>query len=230
MAQSDTYVLVSGAFCGGWTWREIADRLSALGHRVLAPSLTGLADRSHLLSPAINLSTHVTDIANLIKWEELSNIVLVGASYGGAVITGVAEKVPPGAIKSVVYMDAMYLEDGKSCADTFPEAFAALPADDALGVPDLPAGAPNDPAVKRFFRLITPHPTGTFVERLKLTGAIERIPIKTYVFATKNTMAPIFGGIAAKVKANPSWRYVEVPSDHMIPARETIEILLAAAN
>ncbi|MEC7514519.1 MAG: alpha/beta fold hydrolase, partial [Pseudomonadota bacterium] len=88
-----TFVLVHGAWHGGWCWGRVAKLLRAEGHDVYTPTLTGLADRSHLMAPTINLSTHVRDITNLITWEGLSDVVLVGHSYGGMVIAGVAEAV-----------------------------------------------------------------------------------------------------------------------------------------
>jgi len=82
---------VHGAWRGGWIWRRVADLLTARGHRVFAPTLTGLGERSHLLSPAVNLTTHIMDVVNLALWEDLDGFVLCGHSYGGAVVTGVAE-------------------------------------------------------------------------------------------------------------------------------------------
>ena len=89
-----TFVLVHGAWHGGWCWRRVSDRLEKKGHKVFTPTMSGLGERSHLLDAKINLATHVTDIVNVIKWESLNDIVLVGHSYGGAVVSGVAEQVP----------------------------------------------------------------------------------------------------------------------------------------
>src|SRR5512135_1409802 len=89
-----TYVLIHGAFHGGWCWKRVTSRLIAAGHDVYAPTLTGLGERSHLISPAIGLDTHVQDISSLLEYEDLRNVVLVGHSYGGMVISGVAEKLP----------------------------------------------------------------------------------------------------------------------------------------
>jgi pimeloyl-ACP methyl ester carboxylesterase len=89
-----TFVFVSGAFCGGWIWRRVTDRLEQGGHKVLAPSLTGLAERSHLLSKDVNLETHIADVVNLIKWESLENVCLVAWSYAGFVGAGALEKFP----------------------------------------------------------------------------------------------------------------------------------------
>jgi len=87
-----TFVLVHGAWHGGWCWRRVADLLAAKGHKVFAPTLTGLGERSHLLAKGINVSTHITDVVNLFKWERLTDAVLCGHSYAGFVISGVAEQ------------------------------------------------------------------------------------------------------------------------------------------
>src|SRR5436190_22734771 len=100
---STPFVLVHGAWHGGWCWRRVADLLTADGHRVLTPTLTGLGERSHLLSPGISLDTHIADVVNVAKWERLDKIVLVGHSYGGIVISGVAEKISA-AISSIVFL------------------------------------------------------------------------------------------------------------------------------
>ena len=86
--EAKTFVLVHGAWHGGWCWRRVADRLEQRGHRVFTPTLTGLGERSHLLSPAIDLDTHITDVVNLVRFEDLRDIVLVGHSYAGFVVSG----------------------------------------------------------------------------------------------------------------------------------------------
>src|ERR1700730_4143197 len=104
-ASPKTFVLVHGAWHGGWCWRRVSDLLEKKGHKVFAPTMTGLGERSHLIGGKIDLATHVTDIVNVIKWENLSDVVLVGHSYGGVVISGVAEQMRE-AIGSVVFFDA----------------------------------------------------------------------------------------------------------------------------
>jgi pimeloyl-ACP methyl ester carboxylesterase len=89
-----TYVLVHGAWHGSWCWKRVRKALQAQGHEVFTPTLTGVAERKHLLSPQINLDTHIDDVVNLIQWEELSDVVLCGHSYGGPVISGVADRIP----------------------------------------------------------------------------------------------------------------------------------------
>jgi pimeloyl-ACP methyl ester carboxylesterase len=235
MAQSHTYVLVHGAWAGGWIWRDMADRLRALGHRVYTPTLTGLGERSHLVSPQINLTTHALDVANLIKWEELSDIVLVGHSYGGMVISGVAEKVPAGAIRSIVYLDAFLPNDGQSLADLAAPPGEAQPVPLQLNPVPFPGmGRTGDPHLEK---LVTPHPLGCFTEKLVLTGARERIPIKTYVQATGQMPGgpPVspFTRMAETVASNPAWRLEKLACGHntMIDLpQETLDVFLRAAD
>lgn len=110
-----TFVLVHGAWHGRWCWRRVSDLLEKKGHKVFAPTMTGLGERSHLIGGKIDLATHVTDIVNVVKWENLNDIVLVGHSYGGAVISGVAEQIRE-AIGSIVFLDAFLPESGDSLA------------------------------------------------------------------------------------------------------------------
>ena len=100
-----TYVLVHGAFLGGWCWRDVAARLRAAGHDVFAPTLTGLGERYHLATPDTDLETNVQDIIGVIDWEDLNDIVLVGHSYAGMVVGGVAGRHGD-RIKSIIYLDA----------------------------------------------------------------------------------------------------------------------------
>ena len=137
-----TFVLVHGAWHGGWCWVRVADRLQAQGHSVYRPTLTGLGERAHLMRADVNLSTHVADIVNAFKYEQLADVVLCGHSYGGFVISGVAEQCAP-AIASIVFLDAFVPNDGESMlAITGPavrETIQAALRAGALGVPPRPA-------------------------------------------------------------------------------------------
>ena len=116
-----TFVLVHGAWRGGWCWRRVADLLGARGHKVFAPTLTGLAERSHLFQAGtdIGLGTHVADVAGLFHWEGLSDVVLCGHSYGGMVVSAVAERLAasPAAIRALVLLDAFVPADGEALLD-----------------------------------------------------------------------------------------------------------------
>lgn len=224
-----TYVLVHGAWAGGWIWRDMADRLRALGHRVFTPTLTGLGDRSHLISPQINLTTHVLDVANLIKWEELSDIVLIGHSYGGMVISGVTEEAPQGTIRSIVYLDAFLPNNGESLSDLAGSP-NALPVDMQQDPVPFPGrGGTGDP---RLERLLTPHPLRTLTQKLELTGARGRIPRKTYVLATGRPQPSPFSVLSERIAGDPTWRLEKLACGHntMIEMpEETLQIFLRAA-
>jgi pimeloyl-ACP methyl ester carboxylesterase len=119
-----TFLFVPGAWLGGWCWRNVAASLRASGHTVLCPTLTGLGERAHLLSPEIDLETHVSDIVGLFHYRDLSGVILVGHSYGGTVITAVAERMPE-RIARLVYLDASVPRDGESNNDVIGPTMAA---------------------------------------------------------------------------------------------------------
>jgi pimeloyl-ACP methyl ester carboxylesterase len=119
------YVLVHGAWYGAWSWSRVQDLLADEGHRVFTPTLTGLADRSHLLSPDVGLETHIADVANLFTWHDLSDVVLVGHSYGGVVVRHVADRMPK-RIRSLIYLDAFVPEDGKALVHYLPDSGQGL--------------------------------------------------------------------------------------------------------
>src|SRR5262249_4848503 len=137
-----SFVLVHGAWHGGWCWRRVADRLQARGHKVFAPTMTGLGERSHLLDGRINLATHVTDIVNVIEWEGLDEVVLVGHSYCGVVSSGAAEEVGD-AVGALVFLDAFVPESGDSLAENSSqpvrEAIAAAVKNGELALKPVPA-------------------------------------------------------------------------------------------
>src|SRR5271156_6717541 len=183
------FVLVHGAWIGGFCWRPNAQALRKAGHEVYTPTMTGLGERSHLMSPSINLDTHITDIVSVIKHEELSDVVLVGHSYGGMVITGVADMLPD-KITSLVYLDAFVPENGQSLLNLVPPGGTPpAPASEYTLAP-LPAAVFGaNPEVAAFVDVCTsPRPTACFVQPIKLTGGIDRIGRKTYIYC--NVPAP----------------------------------------
>ena len=162
---------------GGWCYHKVAARLRARGHNVFTPSLTGQGERSHLISGNINLSLHIEDILAVFRCENLSDVVLAGHSYGGMVITGVADRVAE-RIRALVYLDAFVPEDGQSLFDINVPAntqrfLANAGAIGGLAVPAPPAAFFNVNAddAARVDALATPHPLGCFTEKIKLTGA-----------------------------------------------------------
>ena len=140
------FVLIHGTGCGGWVWQKVAPRLRAGGHEVYTPTLTGIGDRSHLLTSGVDLMTHITDVVNLLSYEDLSEVVLVGHSYAGMVITGVAARMPQ-RLKLLVYFDAYLPDEGQCERDLWPPQMRAeIEADEAAGrglrPPPSPAFAP----------------------------------------------------------------------------------------
>lgn len=233
---SHTFVLVHGAWHGGWCWRRVADRLRLDGHAVFTPTLTGLGERSHLLWPGIDLATHVTDIVSVMRWERLSEVVLCGHSYGGFVISGVAEQMAP-AIRSIVFLDAFLPVNGDTIQKVTGPAIqdavrAALQRRD-LGVPPRSAETFGVNEADRAWvdSLCVPQPIGTFTSPIVLDGARENIARKTYIRA-KGYHNPAFDRALSAVQSDPSWRCYEVDCGHDVmvdmPDRLT-ELLLQAA-
>jgi pimeloyl-ACP methyl ester carboxylesterase len=228
-----TFVLVHGAWHGGWCWPRVADRLRTHGHIVFTPTLTGLGERAHLLHPGINLTLHVADVVGVIKYEQLTDIVLVGHSYGGCVISGVAEAMPD-AIRSIVFLDAFIPDNGEAMLDLVQPAVeevirAALArGDTTVPVRDAAAFRVNEKDRAWVDSLSRPQPMGTMTEKIRLTGARERIAKKTYIRASGYPNVS-FDKAYARTKADRSWRTFEVPCGHdvMIDAPDRLtEILL----
>jgi pimeloyl-ACP methyl ester carboxylesterase len=233
---SKTFVLVHGAWHGGWAWQRVAERLRARGHIVFAPTLTGLGERAHLLRPGIDLSLHTADVLGVIKYEQLKDLVLVGHSYGGCVISGVAE-VMPDAIVSIVFLDAFIPDNDDATLDlvqpAVQEVIRAALARGEMTVPvrDAAAFCVNEKDRAWVDSFAGPQPIGTMTEKMKLVGARERIPKKTYIRALGYPNVS-FEKAYARVKADPTWRTYEVPCGHDVmidePDRLT-EILLEVA-
>ena len=172
------HLLVHGAWAGGWAWSRLADRLIRKGHRVHVPTLTGLGERSHLASFDVNLSPHVQDIVNEILWKASSEVVLVGASYGGMVITGAAERIGE-RIAAMCYVDAFIPADGQSFADIT----GWHPTDKMTAPPEMPRdGFATEADYAWVVRRSPTQPSATLTERLKVTGtgAYQRVPKSVY--------------------------------------------------
>jgi pimeloyl-ACP methyl ester carboxylesterase len=230
-----TFVLVHGAWHGGWCWRRVADRLRRNGHIVFTPTLTGLGERSHLMRPDIDLDTHIADVLNVIKWERLNDVVLCGHSYGGFIISGVAEQIAA-AIRSIVFLDAFFPSDGDTVQHLTGHAVqdavrAALRQGDT-GVPPRSAAAFDVNEADRDWvdSLCVPQPIATFTSAIGLTGAREQIARKTYIRA-KGYNSPAFDRAFATVQSDPSWRCCQMPCGHdaMVDMPDRLSELLVAA-
>ena len=215
---ANTYVLIHGAWHGGWCWQRVADRLRTRGHAVFTPTLTGLGERAHLLHPDIDLSLHVADVLGAIRCERLSDIVLVGHSYGGCVISGVAEAVA-NKIRSIVFLDAFIPNNGESLFDvvqpTVKEVIQGVldRGETIVPVRDAAAFKVNEKDRAWVDSLATPQPIRTMTEKIKLMGARDRIAKKIYIRASGYPNVS-FDKAYARVKADRGWRTYEVPCGH----------------
>jgi pimeloyl-ACP methyl ester carboxylesterase len=184
-----TYVLVHGGWQGGWSYGRVARLLRTGGHDVYTPTLTGLGERSHLARRQVNLDTHITDVANTILWEDLVDVVLVGHSYGGMVITGVADQLPK-RIKTLVYLDALVPQNGSTLFTLRPEYLERFVSQLGAGQGALvapPAASAFDTASPADWAWMdsktTPHPFACFSQSIRLTGRFSEIPRRVYIYA-----------------------------------------------
>ena len=204
---SRTFVLVHGAWHGGWCWNKLTPLLTSAGHRVHTPTLTGLGDRSHLLTPEIGLDTHIKDISALFHYEDVHDAILVGHSYGGMVVAGVAPSVVA-RLAGVIYLDAFLPDDGKALADYVtlrpPEGLWRLPP------PGKPPrfGVSNPADVTWMEARLTDQPLKTMTQAVSIAADISaRVP-HTFVLCTK---APQFVAAAERAKQR-GFRYRELLS------------------
>jgi len=172
-----TYVIVHGAWGGGWDWRHVADLLAADGNTVYRPTLSGLGEHVNLSNTNLDLDTHIQDIVNVILWENLHDVVLVGHSYGGMVITGVADRMPD-RIKCLVYVDALLPENGE-CVNAIIPPKLKQPVENGFVIPTWVKDNPPPPHD-------VPQPAESFSEPINLTNQIvaEKLPA-TYILCVE---------------------------------------------
>ncbi|MGX9791558.1 alpha/beta fold hydrolase [Mycobacterium sp. MMS18-G62] len=192
-----TYVLVPGACHGPWCFDDLADALRLHGHRVVPVALTGVAERAHLLHAGVNLETHIADALAEMAVHDVSGAVLVGHSYGGMVITGIADRVAH-QVDSLVYLDAFVPRDGESCwtltTDEQREWYTSVD-DTGYGVPPLPF----------FDSRATAHPLASLMQPVRLTGDLSEFRRRVYVYAAKWDGKSPFATTFARVSRDPSW-------------------------
>jgi pimeloyl-ACP methyl ester carboxylesterase len=243
MAQDSpaTFVLVPGQWTGAFVWHTVAPLLREAGHNAYAMTCTGLGDRVHLASPTIDLDTHITDVVNAIEYEDLHDVILVGHSYSGMIITGVAERVPE-RLAQLVYLDASVPIDGQNSydADFIDEdaKMEAIAADIAGGMeagmpgfrtvsPDIVEwirGSLKDPAVADWvLSKLTPQPLLTFLQPVRLGNpAAAALPRVFVLFTADKDLAadPQMDPnvlAAERVRSDPNWRVVELADNHLAP-------------
>jgi pimeloyl-ACP methyl ester carboxylesterase len=206
-----TFVLVPGTYHGGWWYCPVAEELRRQGHTVHALTLTGVGERNHLLTPSVNLDTHIEDVVWALDCEEITDAVLVGHSYGGMPITGAADRRPE-RISALVYLDSFVPRDGESELDILPADWKQNTLEAAAG--DGFAMVPPEFLAAKDSR-ITTHPLATKVQRLRLTGAHEQVARRAYLHLSGFENSP-FLATYERLRLDPSWTVKSLPVGHDI--------------
>lgn len=212
-----TFLVCHGAWSAGWAWKKMHPLMQAAGHRLVTPSYTGLGERAHLAHQGLDLEAHIQDMLNVIRYEDLRDIVLVGHSYGGMVATGVADRVRD-KVTQLIYIDAFLPGDGQSLFDLNEGGRAHLQKiakeGDGWRVP--PMQTPPDTAPADVEWLSTRRvqmPIKCFEQQLKLQNGPLNLP-RSYIYATRITPADTFGRFSQMTKNDPAWRYFEIDASH----------------
>jgi len=235
------FVLVHGAWHGGWCWRRVLPVLRAAGHAAHAVTLTGCGERAHLIAPGIRLKTHVDDVLAVIACEELTDAVLVGHSYAGIVITGAADRLlrdAPGTLAGLVYLDAVTPHAGESWSSQHPpetvaaRVEAARAAGGVLPPPDAQvfglAGADRDWVNRR----MTAQPFGVYQDPLDFSPERVAAVPRTFIDCTRPAL-PTIAVMRERVRREPGWRVVELATGHdpMVSAPEALaDVLLSCRS
>ena len=234
-----TFVLVHGASHGGWCYERVAAILRSQGHRVFTPTLAGVAERFEEISPKINLTTHVNDILRLFEREQLTNVFLCGHSYGGMVITGVADKIPD-RIRNLVFIDAVAPESGECMNDYVFPGWKLIPV--LLSVKLLGRGYKLTPPPAWYFKVnradqamvnrrFTAHPFASLQEKIIIGDNADSVEGHTYIYATKFKFPPITTQYQ-RAKGRSGWKVFEVDAGHdiMIDAPTELAAILSSLN
>lgn len=211
-----TFVLIHGAWHGGWKWRLVRALLQRAGHQVFAPSLTGLGERRHLARPDIDLDTHIEDVRSLLEAEDLNEVVLVGHSYGGMVITGAADRAPE-RIARLVYLDAFVPQNGKCTLDyVVPERAARMREEGERSgfVPPPPLslwGLTKPEHIAYVTPREAPHPYRTMAQPIRLSDTSRAR--KTFIYCSSPATGS-FDQFAARYRSDPTWKFFELETGH----------------
>jgi pimeloyl-ACP methyl ester carboxylesterase len=212
-----TFLVTHGAWSAGWAWKKMHPLMAAAGHRLITPTYTGLGEREHLASPAVDLETHIQDVLGVIKYEELSSFVLIGHSYGGMVATGVADRVPE-RITKLVYLDAFVPKDGQALVDLMPPGArdrvrAGAKAGDGWRVPPTPPPADTSAEdVKWIQALRIAQPLKAFETPVRLQRGDTKLP-RAYIYCKRSTPEDTFRQFADRA-VREKWDYREIDASH----------------
>ncbi len=224
-----TFVLVHGAWSGAHGFRHVRRHLQAAGHEVFTPSLTGLGERAHLTSPQVTLTTHIQDVVNHVLYEDHREIVLLGFSYGGMVVTGSLRHIGD-RVSHLVYLDAFVPRDGDSLQSLVapPETAPVAVGDEWLASP-IPRTY-DDPDEAEFMSARrVGHPLSCFTERVQLDWPLEAYPFRrTYIRATADEpdapSSKVFEAAAEHARKSPDWECHEITTNHVVPSNRPEEL------
>ncbi len=235
-----TYVLVHGTWHGGWCWKKVTPLLNANGHKVFTPTLTGLGERAHLINPEVDLYTHIQDVLGVLQYEDLQDVVLVGHSYSGMVITGVAEYAAT-QLSHLVYLDALVPQDGQSVMDIMPvdfiETFKKQAQTDGEGwkvpVRESTFGVTSEADLEWLCPKLVPHPLKTFEQPVQLGNLTALALPRTYIRCfSESVRTKTFIPFVERAQ-NEGWHYYELMTGHdaMVTAPyQLTEVLLQLAT
>lgn len=214
------YVLIHGAFHGGWCWKRVARSIRAAGREVYTPTLTGLGERAHLLTPEIGLETHIQDILGMLEYEDLHEVVLVGHSYGGMVITGVAEKCPE-RLSQLVFLDAFIPKDGQALIELFPPEMAAKIREQTRSEGQgyrLPPSAPEifgvttDEDLAWVKPRLSPQPIKTYLDPVHISNPFATQIPHVYIYCIHPHS--LLEQFVTAIRSDKSWQYYEITAGH----------------
>ena len=216
-SQKRTFLVCHGAWGGGWSWKKMHPLMQAAGHRLLTPTYTGLGEREHLANPSVDLETHIQDVLNVIKYEDLSNFVLLGHSYGGMVATGVADRARD-RIVQLIYLDAFVPRDGQSLFDLNEAGRQPMrdlaKSGDGWRVPPNPTPPDTPQADLEWLTARRVNmPIKCFETTLKLQNGGLSLP-RSYIYCTRAAPIDTFGPFAKRAKSEPGWRSFEIDASH----------------
>ena len=214
-----TFVIAHGAWSSGWAWKKMRPLMRELGHELVTPSYTGQGERAHLAHPGIDLDTHIADVLNVLHYEDLHDVILLGHSYGGMVATGVADRAAD-RLAQLVYLDAFVPRHGQSALSLYTEEARTRTYEAVRAKGDgwrIPANPMPPDTAREDFDWATPkrvmQPVKTFEQAIAITGAAARLPT-AYIYCTRCGPGDVFRQFAERAQSEPGWKYFEMDASH----------------
>ncbi|MGF6873438.1 alpha/beta fold hydrolase [Paraburkholderia sp. MM5477-R1] len=226
-SKSKTFVLVHGAWYGGWCWKRVATDLRAAGHYVSTPTCPGVGEAKHLLSKDIDLTTHITGITNHIQFEGLSDVILVGSGFSGLIISGVADRIPH-TLNKLVYLDGLVVPNGTSAFDAQPAEITKKRLEQVerkgmgIAIPPPPLSSyefATDEQRAWVGPRLTPHPVGPYMEKFVINNPLGNGVPRIYVDCVATSFAPL-AKLKKDIRTQPGWTWKELNARHEVMVTE----------